>query len=118
MVFVSHAIYLLISALFTVYVGRSLYTNGRLFLMECWGEERLADAVNKVLLIGFYLLNSSFVLLVLRFGATGTTIENAIEILAGRIGFVVLVMGVMHFNNLMICEFARWWRVRNTQHRL
>ena len=57
MVFVSHAIYLLISALFTVCVGRSLYTNGRLFLLECWGEERLADSVNKILLLGFYLLN-------------------------------------------------------------
>ena len=102
----------MISTLFTVYVGRSLFMNGRLFLLECWGEARLADAVNRVFLIGFYLLNTSFVLLVLRFGSTGTTIESSLEILAGRIGLVVLIMGLMHFNNLLICELVRRKRAR------
>lgn len=112
MAFLNHVIYLLISALFTVYVGRSLYANGHLFLLECWGEDRLANSVNKFFLIGFYLLNAAFVLLVLRYGSTGATVESSIEILAGRIGFVVIVMGAMHFNNLLICEIARRRRAR------
>lgn len=112
MAFANHLIYLLMSMLFTVYVGCSLYTHGRVFLLECWGEARLADAVNKFLLIGFYLLNAAFVLLLLRYGATGTTIESTIEILAGRVGFVVLVMGAMHINNILICETIRRRRAK------
>ena len=103
----NHIIYLFFSLLFTVYVGRSLYENGRPFLMECWGELHVAEAVNRCLLIGFYLLNGSFVLLVLRFGATGTSLQESLEILSARVGFVVLVMGVMHFNNLLFCEWIR-----------
>ena len=107
----NHVTYLFFSILFTIYVGRSLYANGQPFLLECWGNPKVADAVNRCLLIGFYLLNGSFVLLALRFGATGTSLEESLEILSGRVGFVVLVMGVMHFNNLLLCEWARRRRV-------
>ena len=100
----NHLIYVLISVAFTVYVGQSLYRHGLPFLLECWGQVEVATAVNRFFLVGFYLLNVAFVLLALKYGQTGLTIEDSLKILAGRVGFIVLVMGGMHFNNLFWCE--------------
>lgn len=104
---VNHVIYLLATACFTFFVGRSLFINGRPFLVECWKSEKIADAVNMLFLVGFYLLNFAFVFIALRFGETGDTFIGSFELLSGRIGIVALVMGVMHFNNLLWCELLR-----------
>jgi hypothetical protein len=104
---VNHLIYLGISAAFTVLVGRSLYQHGKPFLIECWKDAATAEAVNKFFLVGFYLMNLAFIFAILRFGKTGLTIEDSLEVLSGRIGIVALVMGVMHFNNLFWCLLLR-----------
>lgn len=103
----NHAIYLVLSACFTICVGHSLFKHGRPFLVECLPNEKIADAVNMLFLVGFYLLNSAFVFLALRFGETGETLVSSVELLAGRVGFIALVMGLMHFFNLTWCEIFR-----------
>lgn len=113
MAVVNHLIYLLLSLAFTVYVGQSLYSNGRPFLVECLGNQKTADAVNRLFLVGFYLINSAFIFLMLRYGETGRTLEHSLELLSGRVGFVTLVMGGMHFNNLFWCEIIRNRRLRS-----
>ena len=113
MAIANHLIYIAVSLAFTIYVGQSLYVNGRPFLLECWGNAKIADAVNRFFLVGFYLLNSAFVLIILRLGETGVTLEQSLEFISGRVGFVALVMGGMHFNNLFWCELARRIRSQN-----
>lgn len=103
----NHLIYLVLSVAFTVMVGRSLFVNGRPFLLECLGSEKLADATNRMFLVGFYLMNVGLVFIALRFGATGIALQDSLEVLASRVGTVALVMGSMHFNNLFWCELIR-----------
>ena len=112
MAIANHLIYVALSIAFSILVGQSLYTNGRPFLLECLGNAKTADAVNRFFLVGFYLLNSAFIFIILKFGETGSTLERSLEMIAGRVGFVALVMGGMHFNNLFWCEFARRKRDR------
>src|SRR5207237_10820454 len=38
-------------------ICRTLHRNGRRFLVEVMAEEALADSVNHLLLVGFYLVN-------------------------------------------------------------
>jgi len=54
---VDYLIYLAASAMVTVYVGRTLYRRGRAFLVSVFKEEGLADSVNHLLVVGFYLVN-------------------------------------------------------------
>ena len=64
---VAYVIYLLISIGLTVWVARTLSRNGRVFLADVLqGNEKLADAVNHLLVVGFYLVNLGFVALYLR----------------------------------------------------
>ena len=88
--------YLGISIALTVWVARTLHKNGRIFLVDCFhGNEGLADSVNHLLVVGFYLINVGFVALALRFGVTGANLQDALECLSTKIGFVLLVLGVV-----------------------
>ena len=98
---ITYAIYVAVSAIVTVWVGHSLHKNGRVFLVENFqGREHLADSVNHLLLVGFYLINIGFVSLALRFGGRPDTIVESIEYLSTKIGIVIVVIGVMHFFNM------------------
>lgn len=50
--------YVVISVAMTVWVARTLHRNGRIFLVDSFhGNEKLADSVNHLLVVGFYLIN-------------------------------------------------------------
>jgi hypothetical protein len=107
--------YLAISVALTVWVARTLHKNGRIFLVDSFlGNEKLADSVNHLLVVGFYLINIGYVTLALRYGVTAATLQEGLEILSTKVGLVLLVLGFMHFFNLLV--FTRM-RKRALNHR-
>src|SRR3989475_12944359 len=107
--------YLLISVALTVWVARTLHKNGRIFLVDSFlGNEPLADSVNHLLVVGFYLINIGYVTLALRYGDKATDARTALETLSTKVGLVLVVLGLMHFFNLLI--FSKMRR-RATLHR-
>lgn len=105
---VSYLLYLAISIGLTVWVARTLFQNGRAFLVHVFrGDNNLADSVNHLLVVGFYLINLGYVSLALKTGDDVTGARTVIELLAGKIGFVLLVLGVMHFFNLAVFNRLR-----------
>jgi uncharacterized membrane protein HdeD (DUF308 family) len=96
-----YIIYLLLGVPLTVWVGQTLHRNGRIFLVEAFhGKEDMADSVNHLLLVGFYLINVGYVLLGLPLGTKPETVQAAFEFLATKLGLVLLVLGAMHFFNM------------------
>ena len=105
----TYLIYLVVSVALTVWVGWTLHRNGRQFLLDALGgNEALADSVNHLLLVGFYLVNGGFVTLALRYGGNAKDPQAAIEYLSTKLGIVLLVLGVMHFINLFV--LSQWRR--------
>src|SRR3954452_10119945 len=99
----SYAAYLTISIAVTIWVARTLHKNGRVFLVDAFhGNEPLADSVNHLLVVGFYLVNVGFVSLALKFGIRPAEASDAMEILSAKIGWVLLILGAMHFFNLYV----------------
>lgn len=97
----SYAAYLLISIILTIWVARTLHRNGRIFLIDAFhGSEPRADSVNHLLVVGFYLINIGFVTLALKYGDKPTDLASAIEFVSTKIGYVLLVLGIMHFFNM------------------
>lgn len=85
-----------------------MHRNGRIFLVDCFhGNTELADSVNHLLIVGFYLINVGFVALALRFGVTAADVKEALESLSTKIGLVLLVLGFMHFFNLAVFTACR-----------
>ena len=108
MVVWTYGVYLVVSVSLMVWVARTLFVNGRVFLVDVFrGDEALADSVNRLLVVGFYLINLGYISLTLRFGYDLTTAREAIEALSWKIGFVLLVLGLMHFFNLFVFRRMR-----------
>src|SRR5262252_8182072 len=104
----SYLAYLAISVGLTVWVARTLHRNGRVFLVDSFlGNEPLADSVNHLLVVGFYLINIGYVTLALKYGAGAANAQEAVETLSTKVGLVLLVLGAMHFFNLAVFSRMR-----------
>jgi TRAP-type C4-dicarboxylate transport system permease large subunit len=71
------------------------------------GQEDLADSVNHLLVVGFYLINVGYVAFALRTSDTPNNLRQAIELVSDKLGVVLLVLGVMHFFNLYVFSRIR-----------
>ncbi|WP_327115453.1 hypothetical protein OG206_12785 [Streptomyces sp. NBC_01341] len=97
----AYVIYLLVSVALTVWVARTLSRNGKIFLADVLrGDEKLADAVNHLLVVGFYLLNLGFVTLYLKNAGGVADARQLFEALSVKTGTVLLVLGAMHLGNV------------------
>ena len=104
----TYLIYLGISIGLTIWVARTLHKNGRVFLVDVFhGNEPLADSVNHLLVVGFYLINFGYVSLALKLGYDVVSAQQSIEALSVKVGAVLLVLGGMHFFNLFIFSRMR-----------
>ena len=100
--------YLTISIGLTIWVAKTLHKNGRIFLVDSFhGNEGLADSVNHLLVVGFYLINIGYVALALKYGGTPENAQTALEVLGTKVGLVLLILGVMHFFNLLVFSKMR-----------
>ena len=105
---VCYIAYLAISLAVTIWVAQTLRRNGRSFLIDAFhGNRDLADSVNHLLVVGFYLINVGYVTLALRTADQVATTRAAIELVCDKVGLVLIVLGVMHFFNLYVFNRLR-----------
>jgi hypothetical protein len=97
-----YAAYAAVTVSLTVWLARTLFQNGAVFLEGVFPHEpKMAEAVNRLLVVGFYLLNLGYAALIMKSDG-GTTVLAAVEVLAWKLGALLMSLGVMHFANLYI----------------
>ena len=102
-----YGVYAIASVALTVWLARTLFRNGQVFLEDVFADQpRMAQAVNQLLVVGFYLLNFGYACLLLRADDATTPVE-AIETLAWKLGLLLLSLGAMHFANLYLFHRIR-----------
>jgi len=105
---VTYLVYVGLSALLTIWVAQTLHRNGRVFLVDVFrGNDALADSVNHLLVVGFYLINLGYVSLALKTADAIESAQRSIEVLSWKVGLVLCVLGVMHFINLITFSSIR-----------
>ncbi len=98
-----YGIYLVLKVILTIWIAQTLFNNGRVLLAATFrGNEPMANVINQLLWVGFYMVNMGFDALFLRNGAKPQTLIEAIEYNIAKIGVVLMVMGVMHFITLFV----------------
>jgi hypothetical protein len=104
----TYVAYLLVTVPLTIWVAMTLSRNGQVFLEDVFDDNpAIAGAVNKLLVVGFYLLNLGFVLLYLRSDDRIIGLSQMLESLSGRVGVVMLVLGAVHFLNMYVFNAIR-----------
>ncbi|MEM6344239.1 MAG: hypothetical protein AAF927_10180 [Bacteroidota bacterium] len=104
----TYLIYLGLAFVLTFLVGRSLFRNGRPFLVDIFkGDSKLADSINRLLLTGFYLLNVGYVSLSMYSSQNIRTVEHMVEKLSYKLGLLFVILGVVHIINLIVLYKTR-----------
>jgi len=98
---IAYLTYLPVAIAMTIWVAHTLHRNGRVFLVQAFrGNETMADSVNHLLVVGFYLINIGFIAMALRFGVKPTNFQETLEFLSTKLGIIMLVLGGMHYFNM------------------
>lgn len=102
-VITTYILYLVISICLTIWVAKTLFKNGKIFLVDIFhGNKELADSVNNLLLVGFYLINLGYAVYTLQITSSINNAQEMLERLSLKIGLIILILGAMHFLNLYI----------------
>jgi protein-S-isoprenylcysteine O-methyltransferase Ste14 len=98
---VLYLVYVALSLGLAIWVGRTLFRNGRVFLVDAFGgREALADSINHLLLVGFYLINIGYISFALTSGGYVESWRELLEVLSRKIGLVAIILGVLHVGNV------------------
>jgi hypothetical protein len=101
MTVIAYSLYLIIAIAMTIWVAFTLSTNGKIYLVRCFGHDaELAGSVNHLLVVGFYLVNFGFIALALSTANEPTTVIETMRFLGWYVGIATLVLGGMHFFNM------------------
>lgn len=104
---VDYVIYIVASVALTIWVGDTLHRNGRPFLVSVFKEDGLADSVNHLLVVGFYLVNFGAAAILINTGSAPGSWPDMLKQTVTRIGVVLLVLGFMHFSNVFTLRSIR-----------
>ena len=110
-----YLVYLAVSVGLTVWVATTLSRNGQIFLEDVFDDTRLARAVNQLLTMGFYLLNLGYAAVSMRSGKAVRDTGELLEVLSGKVGLVLLVLGLLHFGNVLALGRYRRSRMRQAE---
>lgn len=99
--------YLATCAWLTFAVGSALGHSGRVVMTALFGDERLADAVSRLVVLALYLLNFGYVALTLGATAHVTTAAQAVGVLSVKLGEELLVLGGLHLTSLIVLARIR-----------
>ena len=109
-----YALYAVVAVGLTAFLARTLFRNGAVFLHDVFADRpQLADAVNRLLVTGFYMFNLGYGLWVLKAGA-GLDAFEAVQLFVRRVALLLLVLSVMHLLNVLVFWMIRQHRERRT----
>jgi hypothetical protein len=100
---IAYILYLFITYIITVRVGFIFYRNGHVFILELLHNDvQLTLFINRVLLIGYYLLNLGYAAMMLRSWDTIHTWTELVSSIVTMTGQIILTLAVIHFCNMAV----------------
>jgi hypothetical protein len=103
LILIAYAVYLPVVIALTWYVARTLFNNGKIFMLDIFNQrQEIALSTNQLFKVGFYLLNMGFALMILEINKTVETNQVMVEVLSYKIGGFSIYLGVMLFFNMYL----------------
>jgi hypothetical protein len=100
---IGYLIYLSLTGIIIIKVGRLCYDNGNIFVSQLIpNHEELCHQINKMLLIGYYLLNLGYCAMTIISWEKINTANQLIEIIATKSAIIILTIGFMHYINIIL----------------
>ena len=101
-----YLVYAVVAVGLTVWLAQTLFRNGAVFLEEVFDRKEIAQAVNRLLVTGFFMLNLGYAMFLLK---SNRVVDEtaAIEVLVQKLGILLLSLAAVHFVNVYV-----FWQLR------
>jgi hypothetical protein len=100
---IGYIIYLSLTSIIIFKVGKLCYDNGNIFVSQLIPNHiELCHQINKMLLMGYYLLNLGYCAMTIISWEKIQTINQLIEIIATKSAIIILTIGFMHYINIIL----------------
>lgn len=100
---IGYAIYLLITTIIIVNVGKVCYRNGNIYVAQLIPEHLdLCHKTNQILLVGYYLLNLGYCAMTLISWEQLYSFQQLIEVIAVKSATIIDTIALMHYFNIFI----------------
>ncbi len=100
---IAYSIYLLITIVIIVHVGKVCYRNGNVYVAELIPDHLdLCHTTNKILLLGYYLMNIGYCAMTLISWQKIIGLTQMIEIIALKTSCIIALIAVMHYLNIYL----------------
>ncbi|WP_443939890.1 hypothetical protein [Pedobacter sp. MW01-1-1] len=84
-------------------VGKICYRNGNIFVASLLPNHAdLCKQINKILLVGYYLVNIGYCAVTLSFWNNIATIPQLIEIVSAKMAVIICILSGLHYLNIFI----------------
>lgn len=102
----AYIIYLALIVVIIVFVGRYFYSNGRIFIISLFnGNKHMADQINKLLLVAYYLFNIGYSFIKLKQWQKVGSVELLLSSLSTNMGILILILAVTHYFNMLVIYY-------------
>ncbi len=100
---IAYFVYLPVVILLTWYVARTLFKNGKIFMLDIFqGRLEIATSTTKLFELGFYLLNVGFALVIMKISREIFNQQELLEVLSKKLGGYSIYLGCMLFFNVIL----------------
>ena len=100
---IGYLIYLMVTALVIIWVGKICYRNGNVYVAQLIPDHAdLCHKVNGMLLLGYYLLNIGYCAMTLIEWQQITSTTELVETVARRTAVIVSMISVLHYINIFM----------------
>jgi len=99
----AYIIYTVITLYIILWVGRTFYVNGRMFILRLFhNNAEQTDATNNIILIAYYLFNTGYAILQFQAWEKVENPATLISSIAGKTGTLVTILAVTHYFNMFL----------------
>ncbi len=103
----SYFIYFTLTIPVIVFVGWKCYKIGKIYLLDVLKDDEICNSVNKLLLIGYYLLNLGYIAISISSWGNINTFSEIIEIVFTKISVILMLIALFHYINIAALYFLR-----------
>ncbi len=112
----SYLIYIPITVLITVIIGKLFHRNGTCYTLHLISDPSIARSVNNLLLTGYYLFNAGYAIVMIRKWPQVQDFTTCMNELSARVGFIVFTLAVMHYFNMLVIGWVYHHRKQSKNH--
>lgn len=100
---IAYFLYLSVTALIIVKVGKLFYENGNIYVAELIpNHKELCHKTNHILLVGYYLLNIGYCAITIISWQKITTFSQLIEMVSYRAAIIIIAIAIIHYINIIL----------------